>query len=68
MLADYGIDMTEIHSRPMKDSPWCYIFYVDFTGNLLEHDTRALLYQLFEELPYIKLLGSYRVETTEEPT
>lgn len=66
MLADYGIDMTEIHSRPMKDSPWCYIFYVDFTGNLLEADTRALLYQLFEELPYIKLLGSYRVETTEE--
>lgn len=66
MLADYGIDMTEIHSRPMKDSPWCYIFYVDFTGSLLEADTRALLYQLFEELPYIKVLGSYRAETTEE--
>ena len=66
MLADYGIDMTEIHSRPMKDSPWCYIFYVDFTGSLLDADVRALLYQLYEELPYIKVLGSYCTETLEE--
>ncbi|MFR0924474.1 MAG: hypothetical protein ACLSGI_07455 [Butyricicoccaceae bacterium] len=29
-IAHYGIDMTEIHSRPLKDSPWCYVFYVDF--------------------------------------
>ncbi len=68
MLADYGIDMTEIHSRPMKDSPWCYIFYVDFTGSLLDQEVRALLYQLHEELPFIKVLGSYRAETTEEST
>ena len=33
-IAHYGIDMTEIHSRPLKDSPWCYVFYVDFTGNM----------------------------------
>lgn len=67
IFADYGIDMTEIHSRPMKDSPWCYVFYIDFTGNLNDHAVRALLYQLYEELPYIKVIGSYRVaETTEE--
>lgn len=66
LLADYGIDMTEIHSRPIKDSPWCYVFYVDFTGSLLEENVRALLYQLFEELPYIKVLGSYRAGQTEE--
>lgn len=65
LLADYGIDMTEIHSRPMKDSPWHYIFYVDFTGSLLDDGVRALLYQLHEELPYIKVLGSYRAGTTE---
>lgn len=66
-FADYGIDMTEIHSRPMKDSPWCYVFYVDFTGNMRDHNTQALLYQLHEELPYIKVIGSYRVtEPTED--
>ena len=67
IFADYGVDMTEIHSRPMKDSPWCYVFYVDFTGNMHDHAVQALLYQLHEELPYIKVIGSYRVaEATEE--
>ena len=53
--------MTEIHSRPLKDSPWCYVFYVDFTGNLRDHAVQSLLYQLHEELPYIKVIGSYCV-------
>lgn len=67
IFADYGVDMTEIHSRPMKDSPWCYVFYIDFTGNMREHAVQALLYQLHEELPYIKVIGSYRVaDGTEE--
>ena len=62
IIAHYGIDMTEIHSRPLKDSPWCYVFYVDFTGNISDHAVRSLLYQLHEELPYIKVLGSYKVD------
>ena len=57
-----GTLMTEIHSRPLKDSPWCYVFYVDFTGNINDHAVRSLLYQLHEELPYIKVLGSYKVD------
>ena len=60
-IAHYGIDMTEIHSRPLKDSPWCYVFYVDFTGNMRDHAVQSLLYQLHEELPYIKVIGSYCV-------
>lgn len=67
IFADYGVDMTEIHSRPMKDSPWCYVFYIDFAGNMEDHPVQALLYQLNEELPFIKVIGSYRVdEPTEE--
>ncbi|MDO4270754.1 MAG: prephenate dehydratase [Eubacteriales bacterium] len=67
LFADYGIDMTEIHSRPLKGSPWCYVFYIDFTGNMDEHAVRSLLYQLHEELPYIKVIGSYHAaDATEE--
>lgn len=66
-IAHYGIDMTEIHSRPLRDSPWCYVFYIDFTGNMKDHAVQSLLYQLHEELPYIKVIGSYRVaDATEE--
>ncbi|NCB28753.1 MAG: ACT domain-containing protein [Clostridia bacterium] len=67
IFADYGVDMVGIYSRPMKDSPWCYVFYVDFTGNMADHNIQALLYQLHEELPFIKVIGSYRVtEPTED--
>ena len=67
IIAHYGIDMTGIYSRPIKDSPWCYVFYLDFTGNMRDHAVRSLLYQLHEELPYIKVIGSYHVaDTTEE--
>nr|WP_297172238.1 bifunctional chorismate mutase/prephenate dehydratase [uncultured Agathobaculum sp.] len=66
-ISHYGIDMTSIYSRPLRDSPWCYVFYIDFTGNMWEHAVRSLLYQLYEELPYIKVIGSYQVsDTTEE--
>lgn len=67
IFAHYGIDMTGIYSRPVKDSPWCYVFYLDFTGNMRDHAVQSLLYQLHEELPYIKVLGSYQAaDTTEE--
>ena len=66
-FAHYGIDMTSIYSRPLKDSPWCYVFYIDFTGNMGDHAVQSLLYQLHEELPYIKVIGSYQVsDATEE--
>ncbi|MGI6181361.1 MAG: prephenate dehydratase [Agathobaculum sp.] len=67
IFAGYHIDMTQIYSRPLKDSPWCYVFYIDFTGNMRDHAVQSLLYQLHEELPYIKVIGSYSVaDTTEE--
>lgn len=63
IFADYGIDMTSIHSRPVKDSPWHYVFYIDFIGNMRENKVQSLLYQLHEELPYSKVIGSYAIDT-----
>ena len=60
IFADYGVNLTGIHSRPDGKNPWEYIFYADFTGNLREDRIRALFYQLTEELPYIKIIGSYQ--------
>lgn len=56
---DFGINLTEIHSRPNLENPWEYFFYIDFAGNLMEENTKALFYQLSEELPFVKILGSY---------
>jgi len=59
IFGDYGVNLTEIHSRPDGKNPWEYLFYVDFTGNLKDVQIKALFYQLTEELPYVKILGSY---------
>lgn len=61
IFSDYESNLTEIHSRPQMDMPWTYRFYVDFSGNILEDNTRCLLYQLLEELPCVKILGCYQV-------
>ncbi|MGM9629432.1 bifunctional chorismate mutase/prephenate dehydratase [Butyricicoccus sp.] len=65
VFADYGLNMTEIHSRPLPDMPWNYCFYIDFDGNLLNQDTRALIYQLTQECAYVRVLGSYPVSQEE---
>lgn len=59
IFGDYGVNLTEIHSRPDGKNPWEYLFYIDFTGNLKDGRIRALLYQLHEELPCVKIIGSY---------
>ncbi|MDD2189531.1 MAG: prephenate dehydratase domain-containing protein [Eubacteriales bacterium] len=59
IFADYGVNLTGIHARPDGKNPWEYIFYVDLTGNLKEERIRALFYQLTEELPFVKIIGSY---------
>ena len=59
IFGDYGVNLTEIHSRPDGKNPWEYLFYVDFTGNLMDENIKALFFQLEEELPFMKILGSY---------
>lgn len=61
IFSDYGVNLTEIHSRPDKKSPWKYLFYVDFPGNLKDAHIKALIFQLKEELPFMKVLGNYQV-------
>lgn len=61
VFSDYGLNMTEIHSRPLVNMPWNYCFYIDFTGNILEEDTRRMIYQLSQEIPVVRVLGSFPI-------
>ena len=61
MLAANGLNMTRIESRPDRESPFRYIFYIDFIGNIADERTAALLCGLDNELPLLKLLGNCRI-------
>ena len=38
IIARYGYNMKSLHSRPLKDRPWQYYFYVEAEGNGSEED------------------------------
>jgi len=57
-LAEAGVDLTKIESRPVPGSPWEYVFYVDFRFDSAEKADAALL-ALVRECRMVKELGRY---------
>jgi prephenate dehydratase len=58
-LADAGVDLTKIESRPVPGSPWEYVFYVDVRFETAEKAGAALT-ALREHCRMVKVLGRYR--------
>ena len=64
MIADYGVNVTEIHSIPFRpeNGSWNYTFFAELEMNMLEKESKALLFQLSQETEMFRLLGSYFCE------
>ena len=63
MISDYGVNLTEIHSRPFEEGDtWNYRFFAELSANMDTKEIRALLYQLSQETQELRILGSYRCE------
>jgi len=60
-FADAGVNLTKIESRPSKENPWEYLFFVDFKGHRDEKLIEKLLAKLAASSIYLKVLGSYPV-------
>lgn len=58
-FAKEGINLTKIESRPTRQRPWEYYFYVDFEGHRDEPSQRAALKKLVRKTIFLKVLGSY---------
>jgi len=54
-----NINLTKIESRPTKEKPWEYNFYLDFEGHRNEERCREALRGLEGKSSFIKVLGSY---------
>jgi prephenate dehydratase len=54
-----GINLTKLESRPSKDKPWEYVFYVDFEGHTEDNTCGQALAALQGITRFLKILGSY---------
>ena len=50
--------MLNIKSRPIKDVPWEYYFYLELEGNL--SGAKELLKEIEDESCYLKVVGCYK--------
>ena len=53
------INLTKIESRPTRQRPWEYNFYLDFEGHWMDKAPREALEKLKNSSIFVKVLGSY---------
>ncbi len=58
-LANRNINLTKIESRPTRQKPWEYNFYLDFDGHREDKVSREALESLESSSLFVKVLGSY---------
>jgi prephenate dehydratase len=58
-FAKRNINLTKIESRPRRNRPWQYLFYLDFEGHWQDPACEAALMGLLRRSSFVKLLGSY---------
>ena len=58
-LADHGVSMTRIESRPSRRRNWDYVFFIDLDGHAQESPAREALAELQERSSLFRVLGAY---------
>ncbi|MFQ5904000.1 MAG: prephenate dehydratase, partial [Candidatus Binatia bacterium] len=58
-FAKERINLTKIESRPLRQKPWEYLFFLDFKGHMKESRIQRAIKRLERRCLFIKVLGSY---------
>jgi chorismate mutase/prephenate dehydratase len=61
-FAQKSINLTKIESRPTRQRPWEYVFFIDFEGHIHDENIKKVLKDLENNTIFIKFLGSYPSE------
>lgn len=67
-FANRHINLTKLESRPRRNRPWQYVFYLDFEGHWQDAATGAAIVALLNRAVFVKLLGSYSAAAPLEAT
>ena len=65
ILDEHGLNLTKLESRPRPNSPWEYLFYVDFEGNCADEKVKDALRKLAALTNFVTVLGSYPSQTAK---
>jgi chorismate mutase / prephenate dehydratase len=58
-LAQHGVSMTRLESRPSRTHLWEYVFFVDIEGHQNDENILSALTSIREKAALLKILGSY---------
>ena len=58
-LAQHGVNLTKLESRPSLERPWQYLFYLDHEGGLHEQHVDLALRELAKHAEAVRILGTY---------
>lgn len=61
-FAQSGVNMVKIESRPIPESLWNYLFYVDFEGDIKSEKVSSALEELERGARMFRILGAYRAD------
>ncbi len=59
VLADEGLNLSKLESRPRAGAAWEYVFYVDVEGHLAEPRMQSALAGLAVTTQFVRVLGCY---------
>ncbi len=66
VVAEHGLNLCKLESRPEPARPWEYMFYMDIEGSLASDAVSLTVARLRRQCPYLRVLGSYPARTTGE--
>lgn len=67
-FAERGVDLAKIESRPLRGSPFEYLFYLDLLGRADCTPVSDALQDLEQQAKWVRVLGTYPRFTSEGPS
>ncbi len=66
-LAEAGLNLSRIESRPSRKRLWDYVFFIDVDGHQSDGPVQSAIELLAQKCEFVRVLGSYpRAETSQE--
>jgi prephenate dehydratase len=59
VFADHELNLSKLESRPARERPWEYVFWVDLDADATSFSTREALHDLAAVTTSVRVLGSY---------